>query len=340
MNVLIDAHMLGSKEGGNERYIHSLLDAFKELHKTDIHSYKKNDSNNFKRLLVDIPREVKRWDYDIVHSTYNAPLVKNAKFVVTLHDVSFKRFPEFFNLKDRLMFDYLLPISLHRADAIIVPSEFTKKEAIKYYPYIGHKTYITPYAANKIFEKNTKFNLENKIFTKLAIKKPFILSLNSRNPKKNIQTVIHAFNKIRSTFTGLNLVIIGGDHNIDMSTLSSRIRIIDYVKDDVLNSLYNLCEIFIYYSVYEGFGLPLLEASNCHTAIIASDTEVHREVTKDKLLYGLPGSAEDLSLKISAVLKDYNLRKNFADKAKEIAQLYSWQKTASLTYKIYQSLIT
>lgn len=340
MKVLIDSHMIGAQEGGNERYVKNLFDAIHALHGDKISQYIGNQSeNNFYRLLIKLPVLVSKKKYDIVHSTYNSPLIKNAKFVLTLHDVSFRRFPQHFNLREQLIFKYLLPFSLYRAEAIIVPTEFTKKEAIYFFPFIKNKVYVTYYAADIAFHKIEKEISGRTIKNKYKIDKPFLLCLNSRYPKKNIQTVVDAFNQIQAKYPQLELVIIGGDYNLSKNTLGSRIHILSFIDDTDLNYFYNSCEAFIYYSIYEGFGLPILEAISCEKPIILSDTEVHQEITQDKLIYGAPDSPAGLATQISSILDSATVKDNLIKRAIQLNKSYSWKKTAQATYEIYGNIL-
>lgn len=146
MNILVDGHMIGNNEGGNERYTLNLFKSLSSLNNKNLrfhllinklYEHKKSvDYNNlfrmeidddFYRLIYKIPSIVRANKIQIAHSNYISPFIKNCKSVITVHDVSFKRFPGFYSLKDRIIFDILLPNSLKRSDAIIVPSNFTRK---------------------------------------------------------------------------------------------------------------------------------------------------------------------------------------------------------------------
>lgn len=353
MKVLIDGHMIGSNEGGNERYTKNLFLALSKLReknfevkllvdknkvdKTTI-TFKNNIIlkyiiNNIQRLLFLIPKIVSNKKIDIVHSNYICPFYKNAKFVVTVHDLSFKYFPQFFSIRERLIFKLLLPYSLNLSDAIIVPSEFTKKELLRFYPKYSKKVGVIYEGVDSIFRKISKDTASKIIRQRFKPKNDFLLTINSKNPKKNINKVIEAYLKLKDKFPNLELVIVGGSKNIKKQYVnSSSIRILSHVSDLELNALYNLAKIFIYFSIYEGFGLPLIEALKCRTKVIASDIDVHREIAKDYVVYANPFSAEDLTKKIELVLKS-NRRTQ-----KGISNLYSWEKAAKQSLNLYQEL--
>lgn len=338
MKILLDGHMIGTKEGGNERYIKNLYESLARINK-QIELYISNE-NNFKRLAVSIPKTVKNKHIDIVHSTYNPPFIKNTKFVVTLHDLSFKRFPQFYNFRERFMFQYLLPFSLSQADAIIVPSQFSKKEAQHFFPAYSNKIFVTYEAADPLFHHKDRTISQKKIKDKYHIFNPFLLTLNSKNPKKNIQLIIDAFNEYTKTNRDIELVIIGGSHNINEETLYNKIHIFDFIEDTDLNDFYNSCEIFIYFSLYEGFGLPILEAIQCHAPVIASDIEVHREITQNKIVYADPNNSNALTEKIEKILMNNSYKNQLIKKSQTIIDHYSWDKTARETYQVYKKVLS
>lgn len=342
MRVLIDGHMLGTGEGGNERYIKNLASGLQGLKgiETKIASSSEVSRNNLVRLFYDLPKISFSFKADIIHSTYILPFVKNAKFVVTVHDFSFRRYPQFFSGREKLIFNYLLPFSLARADAVIVPSIFSEKEALKFYPQLKGKLFVTYEAADKIFRPVDKISAKSFLYKKYAIKDPFLLVLNSKNPKKNINRVINAFRILRKTFPGLSLVIIGGSFNIKKpESKLEKVKIIERVTDEELVRFYNACEAFIYYSLYEGFGLPVIEALNCKTAVIASNIEVLKEITKNSITYANPLKAEDLAGKLNLLLEDRQMRGKIIENGLRIARTYSWKKTVEDTHKVYNFVL-
>lgn len=354
--------MLGSNEGGNETYIGNLsknlvkdgeIDLkvlvtkkfFKTLKSKGKESKLSNvllplpSEGNIFRLLYYIPRSAARYKADIVHSTYITPLYKNSKFVVTMHDLSFKTHPEWYDLRERLLFDYIFPLSLKNADAIIVPSSFSRKELIKFYPQYYNKIHVTPEAAGDIFIPINKNRATKYIIKKYKISPPFLLILNSKNPKKNINKAIEGFYYALNDFPNLRLVITGGNFNIDRKNISERLYILDHISNYDLLMFYNSCEIFIYYSLYEGFGLPLLEALKCKAATIASDIETHKEVAEKAILYADPQDPKNLYHKIKLVMMRKDLANKIREKGFKIASSYSWKKTARITKDIYKFIL-
>jgi len=341
MKILLDGHVFNSRIEGNKRYIKELYLGLRQISGTDTSLYKReNSENGLKRLLFGMLTMARNIKADIVHSTYISPFIKTTKQVVTVHDLSFKQYPNYYSIQDKFIFNFLLPWSLYQADAIIVPSCFTANELLAVYPQYKHKIHVINYASGEIFKPILHSVAKLKIHNLLDITYPYILVLNSRYKKKNINNVIKAFNNLKNCNTSINLVVVGGKHNIDEKLKeSSNLVFIDYVDDATLACLYQCCELFIYYSTYEGFGLPLLEAVGCHAPIIASDIPVHREITQNKLIYVDPYKHQLLSTEMKRILQNSRLGENLVKRSQMLNKLYSWKETVNKTQEVYKKII-
>jgi glycosyltransferase involved in cell wall biosynthesis len=257
-----------------------------------------------------------------------------------VHDLSFKRFPEFYSLRERFIFNCLLPYSIAKADAVIVPSNFTKNELIKYYPTHKNieKVFVIENGIDKAFTKINKKRAGGEIFKKYKIKTPYILTINSRNPKKNIDGVIKGFNLFSIKNPKYNLIIVNGRHNIKEKDLK-RIMILNHVSDEDLKNLYNGCELFIYYSKYEGFGMPIVEALQCVAPVIASDIPPHREITDDKIIYVKPSDFIDLSSKMDFLIKNRQYQEQMVKKTKKTISRFTWENNAKKTIDLYKLIL-
>lgn len=353
MKVLIDGHMLGTGEGGNERYIENLaLALIKQKHvETSVlvpasyQQFSKNikqfyirekTASNIMRILCTLPKLAKKINADIVHSTYVGPIIGSAKLVLTVHDFIFKSYPEYFSTREKLIFNCLLPFSMHKAAAIIVPSDFVKEELVRYYPRHANKVFVTHEAAAEKFKIINSNSAKNRIMKKFDIKSPFILAFNGKYAKRNINRVIDAHTQVGAKFPDLQLVILGGKDNINRKIKSKKIRILKNIPDADLVLLYNAAKAVIYYSVYEGFGLPILEAFSCGTSVIASNISVHREVAGNAAFYANPQDARDLAKKIVSLINNPRMAKKMGKKGYKKALEYSWEKTAKSTIKAYK----
>ena len=315
MRVLLDGHMLGRAEGGNERYVKGLIDGFSSLKRVNLKVYRSSKRGilaDLRRVFLDLPREAAKFKADIVHSTYIGPLWGKGKLVLIVHDFLFKRDPGYFSLKERLMFKLLLPVCLRRASAVMVPSNFVKKEGIKFYPWLRGKTSVTYEAADKVFSKKLK-----------AKRKPFILGFTSKNPKKNTKRLLEAYGLVNEEFPHLDLVVVGPGFE-------------EQVSDIRLNRLYRTSKCLVYPSLYEGFGLPILEAFTAGTPVIASDIPVFREIAAGAALYVNPKDPKDIAGKIIKLVKSPAVARGLVRKGRKKVKAFSWRQTATETLKVYE----
>ena len=358
MKILIDGHMLGKKEGGNERYIKNLaLGLIKQSQRknqikiTTNKDYflnqkvfstnnllKINYENDFYRIFYFLPKSLDLGKYDIIHSTYIAPHPSYSKSVVTVHDLSFKRFPYFYSLKEKIIFNYLLPSSLLRAKAIIVPSQFTKNEFLRFFPQYKNKVFVVYEGIDMHFFNIDKDEAKKKIEKKYGIYDPFFLAFNSKNPKKNINVIIKAFKKLQNWSSKLKLVIIGGKNNIKVKNLDY-IYFLSNIPDEDLNFLYNVCEIFLSSSIYEGFNLPIIEALKTKTIVMAADIKVNRELYDDAVIYFNPHNDVQIEEIVKKVLKNPEIvRKKIINQYNKITDKFDWEKNTKKMLEIYQRI--
>ena len=353
MKILIDGHMLVSGEGGNERYIENLTLALKDFRGVEMKALvsnlykqpkkdkkyfivKQSAVNNVIRILYTLPKLALETRSEIIHATYIGPLFTSAKLVLTVHDFAFKRFPEFFSLRERLIFSYLLPASMNKAAVIIVPSEFIKKEFAHYYPKHIKKVFVTPEAAAKKFKITKKSEAKIQMKKKFGLKSPYLLAFNGKYAKRNINRIIDAFMQIEPDFPNLQLVILGGRQNIQRKIKPSKVKVLKGISDEELVLLYSAAEAVIYFSLYEGFGLPILEAFGCKTPVIVSDIPVHKEVAGTAALYADPYDSNDLAKTMTKLIGSQRMLEKMREKGYKKASRYSWEKTAKETIKAYK----
>lgn len=332
--------MLGSKEGGNERYINELSKALSSFSKIKVYLYVpkeyiqkqvKSDErffipskqNNLRRISFDLESVATKVNADLIHATYVGPFFKKRNLVLTVHDLAFKKFPNLFSAKEKIILNKLMPISLDKADAVITPSKFSKKEVLKFYPRTKGKIFVTYEAASSIFEKQAKKDLK-RIQRKWKIKNKYFLLLGGGVPKRKVGMVKEAINSLGH---GIDLVVVGNVRG----KKESGILYTNFVKDKDLSLLYSGAVSLVYFSVYEGFGLPIIEALKSGTNVIASNLPVFKEVFKDSIFYAK--DQKDLVAKMKLVLEGKSKNAN------DILKKYSWKKTAKETLKVYEEVI-
>lgn len=365
MRILMDAHLLGSGETGNETYTRNLINSLCDLPSLEVvaailkrknHGLNRQkislaglrSKNNWIRLAYDLPAVCKRWNAEIVHVTYIGPFFLPCPLVVTLHDVAFKKYPEFFSWRDRILFSTLLLLSLKRSAAILAISNHGKSEIIKYYPFLEGKVFVTMLAANPIFRKiDDKQRLEaiRKIY---QLDGEYLLAVGNIQPRKNLLRILEAYDTVRKKIIGLKLVIVGKAkwkssiiyEEVTRRGLERDVIFTGYVSDDELVFLYNGAKLFLYPSIYEGFGLPILEAMSCGTPVITSNTASMPEVAGNAAMLIDPLDTDQIGEGIEKVIKSPDLSKEMSIKGLRQAAKFSWEKTARDTFEVYRNILT
>ena len=303
--------------------------------------------NGFRRVIKDqitIFGWVRRQNIEIFHNPRNTgvPIFCPCKVVVTIHDVIPHVFPKFYlsNYIEHLYYEVMIRLSIYRSDKIITISEFSKQELIKYYQVPADKIVVIPLACSDKFRVLDHESIE-KVKTKYQLKRPYILTIGGSEYRKNVKTVLEAYDKELNK--QYDLIVIGGSwRGRDLANEykdKDGIKFLTGIPDDDLVALYNGATVFVYASIYEGFGLPLLEAMQSGTPVIAADSSCLYEVAGDAAVYFRPVDVIELKKRIKAVLIDCRHCNDMISAGFARAQLYSWEKTIARTYEVYKNLL-
>lgn len=282
----------------------------------------------------------RRWIGDgagkIWHSTYfTQPDGWLGAQVVTVVDMIYERYPDFFNNAYDHEFREQKRRAVSDAAAVICISETTRRDVVDYYGIATDKTFVVPLAHSDSF-RPLKNRADNS-------RKPFLLYVGRRPHYKNFDLLLEAY----ASWAGRNdfdLVVVSDSawttdeqQRLVKSNLESRVRLLTDIDDEQLRNLYGEAAAFVYPSLYEGFGIPLLEALACGCPVVASDIPSSREVAGDAASYFDPTSAEDLKSVIDRVLQ---AGRDQARRAAGIARAakFSWDETARQTLAVYRSL--
>lgn len=280
-------------------------------------------------------------EVDVFHSSdWTQPKISSLKTkkVTTIHDMV----PYIFSssLPKKIVNNQKKRLNLVKkeVDLVIADSETTKEDIMKFLE-IPESQIKTVYLAADPDFKNQDIEKVNETLEKYKIKKPYILSVATQEPRKNIQKLIDVFSEIQQRRPELHLVLTGkygwgpGFH------AGENVIWTDYVPKEDLMCLYSGCRVFVYPSLYEGFGLPVLEAMACGAPVITSNNSSMAEVARDTAILVDPRSTSQLTRSIEMVI-DLNME-NYQKMAKaslERSRSYSWTKTARETLNIYNSL--
>lgn len=375
MRIAIDVTPTIGQKAGIGLYIHNLI---KNLARTDkeneylLYAYfwksfkakKKNlfvpDQPNFRLGVKRIPNRMINalFNYlhlpvnfflpptDIVHCTcYLTPVSKKSKSVVTIHDLTPLLFPELHaEYTKKVMFRGLLH-SVRKVNKIIAISESTKKDVMRLFHVPEGKIEVIYEAADEIYHPIEDSGILTQIRSKYKIPNKFILFVGVLEPRKNIARLIQAFSILKKKFE-YKLVIVGGSgwfydeifEQVRRLHLEGEIIFTGYVPREDLQALYNAAELFIYPSLYEGFGLPPLEALACGTPVITSNVSSLPEVVGDAALLVDPYNIEEMTQAMYRVLTDRNLRYSMIDKGLRQAKKFSWKRTAQETLQVYKEV--
>ena len=367
MRIAIDAHMIGERETGNESYTRNLLRGLAALQDDD-NQYQVLTPNpdglraviplpsrfevvrvrpaaSALRIPVGMPMAVRASKSELLHVSYIAPPVPLCPTVVTIHDLSYLAHPEWLSARVRLQLRLLIPPSLRRAACIIAISEFTKRDLIARYGTPADKIMVVPEAPAAEFTPLPDAALRP---LPAGVREPFILAVGNLEPRKNLATLIEAFGDlVRRGFGGL-LLVAGKDKyqgeqaagTVARMGLQSRVIFTGYVDDPTLRLLYNRAALFVYPSLYEGFGLPPLEAMACGCPVVASQATAIPETVGDAAILVDATSVAALAEAMRRVLNDPDLARRLSVEGRARAAQFSWERTAELTRRVYKDAKT
>lgn len=280
--------------------------------------------------------------FDVFHSSdWTQPLTKAAK-VTTIHDFGFMRYPNVSHPKIAAVMKRRLTLVKNECDLIIAVSEATKKDAVKLLKIPTKKIRVVYEAAFKDFKRASKKEIEQ-VKKKYKIKGKYFLCVATLEPRKNFKRIIKAFSKFKTDNPGFVLVIVGkfGWGDIKISKPAARdsfgnIKFTGYVPSEDLPGLYSGASCLVYPSLYEGFGLPILEAFACGCPVLTSNISSMSEVAGKAAVLVNPLDTDDIARGMKeAIEKRERLIKAGLNQVKQ----FSWEKAAKETLKIYEEVV-
>jgi glycosyltransferase involved in cell wall biosynthesis len=292
-----------------------------------------------------LPRYVRRRGLRLFHGTnYDVPLWGGAATVLTIHDLSLMLHAETHERLRVMRARRRLPLMARVADSIITPTESVRREVCEHLRVAPSKVFAVPESARACF-RPMSFEETTGARRALGVGAEFILAVGTVEPRKNLTALLRAFEKIvrARPSSGLQLVIAGARgwlsaplyEAVAGSHARERIVLTGYLHDASLRALYSSCRAFVYPSVYEGFGLPPLEAMSCGAPVIAGRATAVAEVAGGAARIVNSESHDDLARALVGLLDDERARRELSDAGLRRASEFSWERTARMTLEVY-----
>ncbi|MBD8348305.1 glycosyltransferase family 4 protein [Dysgonomonas sp. HGC4] len=274
---------------------------------------------------ISLPRYLKQQGNPLLVSFSGCGPLNYSNQIITIHDVSHERHPEWFSKNYCRFYGYMMPRIGKKAHAVITVSEFSKKEIEETLQIAAEKIYIINCSIPS-YHKVDNISIEHS-----GEAESYIVSVSSMDPRKNFIRLVEAFNNIEDK--SIKLYIVGMQFKAfntpDMQKLiSENVILTGYLDDESLQKMYKNALFSVYPSLYEGFGIPPLESMSYGCPVIVSDIPALREINEDAALYTDPLNVADMSSKMDLLIRDTQLRKELSQKGRLQVQKYSWDKSA------------
>lgn len=348
IRVGIDAHMLGDRSGGNETYYSGIINAldppedmeiiilvprsFSGSFKNGLKTVRFRHDNVLLRYLLDIPHIVRSYGLDIIHTQYFLPpFTSPAKRIVTIADICFMHLSGIFSLKDLIPQKLLIPVAAKRSDRVVTVSYYSRNDIAGTFHVSPEKIDVTYDAPTAVIPDDSAEEM---------VDGPYLLTIGNIQPRKNLVRLFRAFRSFRKrTRWEGKLVVIGKkDYNAEriMSKAGNGIIFTGYVSNETRESLIRNACAFIYPSLFEGFGLPPVEAMIRGIPTAVSNVTSLPEVVGDGALLFDPLSVPGISDSIEKLITDGELRKSLSEKGRIAASRFSWEQSAEKLVEIYR----
>lgn len=296
---------------------------------------------------------------DVLHCTGNtAPLflINKTKLLMTIHDVMYlkeysvvPKSPILYQRMGRLYRKLIVPRAVKHASRVITVSNYSATDVKNSIPVLyDHEIAVTYNATNEVFRVSADINVD-KVLKKLSIQDGYILTVGGTDPRKNTEFTIVNYLKLKKEGKITEKLLIVGVANwrqshfyalVNEAHCAGDVLFMDFITEDELAALYHGARAVLYLSLYEGFGLPPLEAMTCGVPVITSNSTSMPEIVGDAALMIDPADEKAFEFALIGLLNDENLRKDLIKRGLERAKIFSWKKTAEETLKIYESVMS
>ena len=352
--------MVGSRETGNETYVRGLVSGFSEL-KSDVELYVYHTGSSWTastnriqfrsiassspwfRLTVGFPGYALRDSLALLHVTYSAPLWVPCPVVLTVHDISYVEHPEWFSPRDLRVLSRTVPLSIRKARRVITVSELCRRQIIESYRVAPEKVIAIPNAAGPAAAPVSEA-AAHLVLAGLGIdsERPYVLAVGNLQPRKNLIRLVNAVRSVVAAGVDIDLVVVGPEHYRGDEVLAAareaadRIKFTGYISDQQLAACYSRAAVFAFPSLFEGFGIPLLEAMAHGVPVVCSNAGAFPEVCGDAAIYFDPANVDSIAGALTRVISDSELRLDLVSKGRVRERQFSWARAAEETMAVYR----
>lgn len=292
--------------------------------------------------------EAKRQGVQLFHGLGTlSPASRHCPFVLTIHDIIYRHFPESLPLGHRWFMRLMHPRVARQADLVIVPSTVSGQDAVSRLGVREDRLRLVPYGAGNNLRPVTDRARIEEVLARLGIGQPYILSVARAYAHKNQAGLLRAFARLRALgHTAVQLVLVGSRYRTRAAIdglvaelgLESSVVFTEFVNDEDLSALYSGAHVFAFPSLAEGFGLPVLEAMACGAPVVASDASAIPEAVSDAGLLADARNPEAFAAALARVLTDDKLRDELRQRGRRRVAEFSWERNARQTLAVYEEL--
>jgi glycosyltransferase involved in cell wall biosynthesis len=297
----------------------------------------------------ELPGLLNQFGIDVLHSTHHSLPLRSAgvRRVVTIHDVTFFRIPQRYPPVRRFYMQATTRLASRVADGIIVPSQAVRNDVARVL-HVGEEKLHVVYEAPGPQYAPMHREGASAVARRYGLDLPYILSVGSLEPGKNRARLIRALHELRGEGVAHQLAVVGQpawkhEHEaslVEQLGMERQVRFLGYVPEEDMPALYNAASIFAFPSLYEGFGLPVIEAMACGVPVLTSNVSATAEVAGDAALLVDPRSTAEIRDGLARLIADADLRETLARRGLARAEEFSWRRAAEETHAVYEQVAT